>query len=183
MGKLILVTGGNGSGKSAYAERLISEMSGPRIYLATMIPQTEENRARIERHRRRRAGMGFSTVECPGGIAGIPVTEDAVVLLEDVSNFCANLMFNEAADKKRILDEIAQVQARCAVLVAVTIGGLEEADYTGETADYIRSLKAVNHALASRAATVVAMRGGSPHFLKRAGEEADDDTGSPANLF
>ena len=48
MGKLIVVSGPNESGKSAFAESLMSRIPGQRYYIATMVPQTEENYRRIE---------------------------------------------------------------------------------------------------------------------------------------
>ena len=64
-----LVTGGSGSGKSEYAENWLMEQSGgqkdllPLIYVATMMPYTEETKKKIERHHRLRAGKGFRTIE------------------------------------------------------------------------------------------------------------------------
>ena len=59
-----VVTGGSGSGKSEYAERLISEnASGPLIYVATMMVWDREGEERVRRHRSMRADRGFITVE------------------------------------------------------------------------------------------------------------------------
>ena len=52
MGKLILVCGANSSGKSLYAEELVSRTTGPRYYVATMLRNFEENHARIEKHQK-----------------------------------------------------------------------------------------------------------------------------------
>ena len=61
---LLMVTGGSGSGKSAYAEgRVLMFGEGERLYLATMRCYDEETKRRIERHRRMRSGKGFETVE------------------------------------------------------------------------------------------------------------------------
>ena len=47
---LTLVTGGSGSGKSAFAEdRVLSFGDAQRIYIATMHPFDEESHKRIER--------------------------------------------------------------------------------------------------------------------------------------
>ena len=43
MGKLILVSGENSSGKSVFAESLFSKYSTKRYYIATMIPKTDDN--------------------------------------------------------------------------------------------------------------------------------------------
>ena len=61
-----LVTGGSGSGKSEYAESLItSSPFSERIYLAAMEALGEEGSKRVLRHRRLRLGKGFSTFERP----------------------------------------------------------------------------------------------------------------------
>ena len=53
---ITLVTGGSGSGKSAYAEEVLTGFGDfPRIYIATMYPFDEESKKRIERHRKMRA--------------------------------------------------------------------------------------------------------------------------------
>ena len=50
-----LVTGGSGSGKSAYAEQCILDFGGTRrVYIATMQPFGAEGQARIARHRKMR---------------------------------------------------------------------------------------------------------------------------------
>ncbi|XCP84397.1 bifunctional adenosylcobinamide kinase/adenosylcobinamide-phosphate guanylyltransferase [Roseburia hominis] len=67
-----VVTGGSGSGKSAYAEDRIVEYAGSAAargsaglyYIATMMPFDEETKERIRRHQTMRAGKGFQTVEC-----------------------------------------------------------------------------------------------------------------------
>ena len=47
-----LITGGSGSGKSAYAERQVMEAGEKkRIYVATMMPYGEEGKMRVKRHR------------------------------------------------------------------------------------------------------------------------------------
>ena len=57
--KLSLVLGGARSGKSAFAEGLIS---GPGLYLATAEVLDDEMAARVERHRQGR-GNAWTTVE------------------------------------------------------------------------------------------------------------------------
>ena len=65
-----LVTGGSGSGKSAYAEKLVTEQykGDSKYYIATMQVYDEEGKARIERHRQMRSGKGFTTIEQPAYI-------------------------------------------------------------------------------------------------------------------
>lgn len=108
---VIAVTGGAGSGKSAYAEKcaltltmmkladgIRAKASGQRkapLYLATMRKDGAEADARIRRHREMRKGKGFRTLEKSSDLAAIPAGElsGRTVLLEDLSNLVANEMF------------------------------------------------------------------------------------------
>ena len=57
---MILVTGGSGSGKSAFAEdQVVAFGEAERIYIATMFPFDEESRKRVQRHQNMRKGKGF----------------------------------------------------------------------------------------------------------------------------
>lgn len=61
---LVVVTGGSGSGKSAFAEETVLSLGeARRIYIATMQAFDEESHRRISRHRHMRAGKGFETIE------------------------------------------------------------------------------------------------------------------------
>ena len=69
-----VVTGGSGSGKSAYAESVITGFGDfERIYIATMYPFDEESHARIRRHRKMRAKKNFQTLECYTGLKKLKV--------------------------------------------------------------------------------------------------------------
>ena len=61
---LTLVVGGARSGKSAFAERLVTQSARPRRYIATAEAWDDEMRARIAQHRRDR-GTDWITVEAP----------------------------------------------------------------------------------------------------------------------
>ena len=55
MGRIVLVTGGARSGKSAYAERRAAELGGERVtYVATAQALDAEMERRIARHRAER---------------------------------------------------------------------------------------------------------------------------------
>lgn len=159
---ITLIAGGNGSGKSRYAEAQIAGTQGPRVYIATMVSQNEENRQRIEKHRRQRAGLDFTTVEEPWQVGSVSLPEHAVVLLEDVSNLLANLVFGADGSREQALAEIRCLADRCGQLVLVTISGLNAAGYDGETAAYIRDLDWLNDQLALLADRVIEMQDGAP---------------------
>ena len=176
-----LVTGGSGSGKSAYAETLACRIGQKRIYLATMQPYGREGRARIERHRAMRLGKGFETAEEPCALDRLSVPEDACVLLEDVPNLTANLLFGagegrfpdpggeaeEARTADAVLLQIRTVAERCSALVAVTGEVFSDGlTYSDETTRYMRILARINRALAASADTVTEVVCGIPLVLK-----------------
>lgn len=166
MGTFILISGANSSGKSRHAEALIRTTTGPRTYIATMEPQTDDNLARIDKHRKQRADMGFTTLELPCHVADAPVTEDGVVLLEDVSNLLGNTLFTSGGTETEVLEEIRTLRRRCRLLVAVTIADLREEEYEGETADYIHRLRLLNEALKEEADCAIRMEQGQAQLEK-----------------
>lgn len=174
MGKLLLISGGNGSGKSRYAENFIAGTAGPRYYIATMEPQTEENRQRIQKHIAQRAKLNFVTLELPAQVGTAPVTADSVVLLEDVSNLLGNTLFGVHGTVKDAWQNILALQARCKLLVAVTISGLSAQGYDGETAAYIDALNRLNQWLYDLADAAVTMKNNCPVWEKGAEDDIDE---------
>jgi adenosylcobinamide kinase / adenosylcobinamide-phosphate guanylyltransferase len=84
---LTLVIGGARSGKSAFAERLVTATSRPRRYIATAEAWDDEMRDRIARHREDRGGE-WITVEAPLDLpAALAVADQGEVVLID----CATL--------------------------------------------------------------------------------------------
>ena len=173
MGRLILVSGANSSGKSALAEQLTVRAGERRYYLATMIPETDENRRRIEKHVRRRAGLNFRTIECPYRVSDSGIPAGASVLLEDVSNLLSNVMFEKDGDRKSVLSDICTLREQCGTLVAVTISGLKSDSYEGGTAAYIAALNTLNEELSRLADVDIRMEAGKPIFRKGAPDYAD----------
>ena len=81
---LTLFIGGASSGKSELAEVLARSQPGPRVYLATLSARDAESRARILRHRQRRAKDGYTTLEGPLGLTRLgadALPPDILVLL------------------------------------------------------------------------------------------------------
>ncbi len=155
---LVLVYGGSGSGKSAFAERLIVESALPRrIYAATMDPGGAEAQARIARHRRMRAGKGFETVERPRDLAGLELPMGCAVLLEDLTNLLANEWFGGRREgaAQRVLAGVERLMERAALTVAVANDLYGDGlGYDAETTAYLDALAALHRTLAARAEEV-----------------------------
>ncbi len=93
---MILVYGGSSSGKSEFAEKITTDLSGSRtlFYMATMESVSKDAKERIKRHKSLRNGKGFVTIEemyVPSLHAN--KVKGGVVLLECMSNLTANVMF------------------------------------------------------------------------------------------
>lgn len=174
-----LITGGSGSGKSEYAESQVVSMRQELsregkcpdvIYIATMMPYGEEGRRRIERHRKLRAGKGFLTKEC---FVNLPATtleeipEDAIVILECMSNLVANELYNEDGAKETtvtsVIEGIKLLQKKTAGLVVVTNDVFLEADsYSPEMQEYKKVLGKINLEMAKMADKVTEVVAGMP---------------------
>ena len=153
-----LVLGPNNSGKSLYAEKLAVESGSKRIYLATMIPQNEENHLRIEKHRLQRKDKGFQTIEAGWNIDQLSVDPDSVMLLEDASNLLANGMFEHSATPQQVYNLILDLAKRCRKLIIVTIAGLSPEGYYDDTAKYICGLNWLNEKIMEIANLTVEMK-------------------------
>ncbi len=95
----ILICGGSKSGKSAFAERIALRLPSPHYYVATMIATDEEDRDRIRRHKGRRSGLSFQTVE-----QGRDLTraleqreKEGTFLVEAMTSLLANEMFGSGS--------------------------------------------------------------------------------------
>lgn len=169
---LVLVTGGSGSGKSAFAEdRVLSFGEHVRTYIATMFPFDEESHQRIGRHRRMRAGKGFDTLECYTGLKNVHLLKDSVVLLECMSNLTANEMFQENGAHEHTVREILSgvrhlKEQACHVVIVTNEIFSEAASYEGETQLYRKYLGEINQEIAAMAEEVVEVVYGIPVYHK-----------------
>ena len=187
-----LVTGGSGSGKSAYAEKLVTEQYKEdfKYYIATMQVYDEEGKARIKRHRQMRSGKGFTTIEQPvcieealtkiakwEGKQCVAAQEEmegkqCIALVECMSNLVANEIFQEeeigpCAAVERILKGIKTLSKHLHGLVIVTNNVFEDGiEYDAGTQEYLKALGQINEGLASMADTVTEVVVGIPVPLK-----------------
>lgn len=154
-----LIIGKNNSGKSSYAESIIADLKGnKRYYIATMIPYGEEGKERVKKHLKMRENLDMETVEDPYLEYLEYIKEDADVLLEDVSNLIANLIFEKGiSSRDEIIKLICELRNKSRNLVAVSISGIISEGYDKETASYINILNDVNTELESIADKTVRM--------------------------
>lgn len=168
-----LITGGSGSGKSAYAEQCILDFQGSnRIYIATMYPFDEESHGRIRRHREMRKEKCFSTIECYLGLKNLEVPADSDILLECMSNLTANEMYQEHGAGEdtvaAVLEGICRVKNRCKNLVVVTNEVFSDGiTYDPDTMRYLSYLGEINAKMGKMADRVTEVVYGIPVIWKK----------------
>lgn len=190
---MILITGGSASGKSAFAEdKLLSFGDKKRYYLATMAVWDEECRERIRRHRIKRSGKGFSTIEKPVDLKDVSLPGGSAALLECVSNLTANELFREERGEngqesektrgagreqkawERITGGIFNLKEQAEDLVVVTNEVFSDGiSYDPGTEQYLRLLGKINCWLANMADEVYEVSCGLPICVKCAENGAE----------
>ena len=161
---LMLVLGGAASGKSAYAESLVLKTGLPRYYLATMQVWDAECAARVEKHRKMRAQKQFETLECPLHLDRLSLPGRGTVLLEDLGNLVANELYSPGGAGKHTAEAVLAGLERLIVVSNEVFSG--DADYAGDTDQYLLALAQVNNAFAARADNVYRVVCGLPVYYK-----------------
>lgn len=176
---LVLISGGAGSGKSAFAEDFITEqreshLKSPLLYIATMKLWDEECVKRAERHQKIRSGKGFTTLECPTNLENSNIPQNSSVLLEDLSNLLANETFGgkneDSTSFERVLNGIKKLWQQSKLTVIVTNELFSDGIiYPKETADFLGDLGKLNQEIAKLSTEVYEVVAGIPICIKREG--------------
>lgn len=120
--KIILVTGGQRSGKSEFSERLALENSDNPVYLATAHVIDDEFRERVRIHQQRR-GSNWSTIEEEIRLSRHDMT-GRTVLIDCVTMWITNVFFsnseNAAASLEFLKEEFDRFTSRDAVYIFVS---------------------------------------------------------------
>jgi adenosylcobinamide kinase / adenosylcobinamide-phosphate guanylyltransferase len=165
--KLTFVLGGARSGKSRYAESLITALPAPWTYVATAEAGDEEMAARIKSHRERR-GTQWRTIEAPRDLAqALSACGDGPVLVDCLTLWLSNLMLAEANIEKETAQlEKTLVAARGPfVLVANEVGsGIVPSYPLGRRFRDLQGL--LNQRIAACAERVILMVAGLPLLVK-----------------
>ena len=123
---IVYIYGGVSSGKSEYAEELISKSFENKIYLATMGGAGSYAKQRIQKHLKQRADKNFLTVEEPKYLSNVNINCVDNILLEDLTNLLSNNIFDKngmKSDSKEITEaifsDIIELEKRCNSLFIV----------------------------------------------------------------
>jgi adenosylcobinamide kinase/adenosylcobinamide-phosphate guanylyltransferase len=107
LGKIIYVTGGARSGKSTFAEKIVSQLNKQKIYVATAISFDDEMKERVRLHKIQR-GEDWITIEEYKNIHRFLEQykeKNGVVLLDCLTNLVTN---NMIMDRNLDWDSISQ---------------------------------------------------------------------------
>jgi adenosylcobinamide kinase / adenosylcobinamide-phosphate guanylyltransferase len=118
MAKIILVTGGSRSGKSAYAQKLAESNTGSRAFIATCPLLDEEMRERIRKHRKARSGKGWNTIEELSDIQGAidKAHRYSTLVVDCLTLWINNLLFEAEKDGRNISE--AEIALACKSLIS-----------------------------------------------------------------
>lgn len=165
-----LVIGGARSGKSAFAETLVSDSGLAPVYLATATAGDDEMKARIAQHRKQR-GDGWRTVEEPLALIDA-LTRDSksgqVVLVDCLTLWLSNLMHagRDADIETRRLTRFLGVALHPVVFVSNEVGmGLVPETPLGRA--FRDAQGRLNQAVAAVVPNVAFVAAGLPLWLKR----------------
>ncbi len=169
MKKIILVTGGQRSGKSSYAEKLALELSETPIYVATSRIWDEEHRERIRLHQARR-GKEWTTIEEEKELSKIAVA-GKVVLIDCVTLWATNFFFDLQSDVEQSLEALKQefdkFTAQNATFIFVTNElGMGEMSMNATQRKFADLQGWLNQYIASKADEVTLMVCGIPMKVK-----------------
>jgi adenosylcobinamide kinase / adenosylcobinamide-phosphate guanylyltransferase len=178
MAKIILITGGGRSGKSAFAQKTAEALPGPHVYVATCPVIDPEMEERIRKHREARRGKGWETIEETVDLAGVIRRAGAyrVLLVDCLTLWINNLLYEAdlrgehfteeaAADCCRELIEASGTFPGTAIFVTNELGmGIIPEN---ETARRFRDIAGrCNQEIATAAQTVILVVSGIPLELK-----------------
>lgn len=175
MGKIILITGGQRSGKSVYAEKLALSLSDNPVYVATAHIWDEEFRQRVKKHQERR-GAQWTNIEEEKYLSKHDIT-GKVAVIDCITLWCTNFFFKQGAPEweqptvDQALREITKELDRFTQQEATFIFVTNEIGSGGVSPDPIQrrftDLEGwINQHVAAKADEVVLMVSGIPVKIK-----------------
>ena len=170
MSKIILITGGQRSGKSRYAEELALNLAVNPVYVATAHVWDEEFRERVRRHQERR-GPQWTNIEEEKYLSRHDLT-GRVAVIDCVTLWLTNFFFeNQNQDTQHVLEMVKEEFDRFTTQDATFIFVTNEIGSGGVSVDALQrrftDLQGwMNQYIASRADEVILMVSGIPVTIK-----------------
>ena len=112
MKRIILITGGQRSGKSAYAEKLALSLSSNPVYIATAHIWDDEFRQRVQRHKERR-GAQWENIEEKKWLSHHNIY-NKVAVIDCITLWCTNFFYDHNAkewEQPSVDDALHEIEA------------------------------------------------------------------------
>ena len=183
MADIILVTGGNRSGKSDYAQTRAEATSSRRIFVATAPSLDEEMAARIDAHRAARdSRLWHATVECQTELGEVFAAAEpgTTLVVDSLGMWINNLLYaNPELTENALVQQwegvLRALDGQTAIRVIfvgdeVGCGLISESRLARRFADLNGR---INTLVAARAVEVIFLSCGLPLTLKRRGQPLD----------
>lgn len=186
-GKLIFISGGVRSGKSAYAEKLLVEeheaVGGRLVYIASGTATDSEMQERIQRHQADRAAFNWTTIEQPTDLEAVllSIQQGDLVLWDCLTTWLANELYvgweidtpcitqPNCMERKvaALYQTIEAIVAKVGQLVIVSNEVLDDLSPVDvETETYRKWLGEIHQNIVAMAYTAIEMESGMPMFWK-----------------
>ncbi|WP_042474062.1 bifunctional adenosylcobinamide kinase/adenosylcobinamide-phosphate guanylyltransferase [Bacillus ndiopicus] len=157
MGRLIFVTGGVRSGKSAFAERYAQQLAATGggsslIYMASGVAFDVEMQARIQRHQadRKHSGAVWQTLEIPDTLTEelLAFERDTVVLWDCLTTWLGNVLYKTSLEPTHAISQyiksfkhyIKKWQEQDVIVLLVSNEVLDEPQATYEETELYKRL-------------------------------------------
>ena len=163
-----LVLGGINSGKSAFAEALVTNQTTTPYYVATSVVLDQETQKKVSAHQTMR-GPNWRTIEEPVdlGAALEQLPAGSVVLVDCLTMWLNNLMYHERNVEEytqQLLETLAQSELNITfVSNEVGLGGISE---NALTRKFARLQGTLNQGIAEQSDRVAFVAAGLPMWLK-----------------
>lgn len=187
-GKLIFISGGVRSGKSAHAEKMLinhSKENQRLVYIASGRTTDEEMTTRIAKHRKDRAPFNWHTIEQPIDLEGVlpRIQEGDCVLWDCMTTWLANELYEGwergtpcieeptcmVEKEVKVFQTLEKLRERVAVLAIVSNEVFHDLPSTcADTEIYRKWLGHLHQKVVKKADVAIEMEGGIPIYWKGA---------------
>ena len=171
MSELILITGGQRSGKSSYAEKLVLSLSDFPVYMATAHIWDDEFKARVDKHKERR-GPQWTNIEEEFYLSRHSL-KNRVVLIDCLTLWATNFFFRDGVEHeveftlKALKEEFQKLLQQDATYIVVTNEiGLGGTSSNAAQRHFTDLLGWLNQYVASLSDEVIFMVSGIPLKIK-----------------
>lgn len=169
MKSVTLITGGAGSGKSAHALERAAACGPNVLFVATCVPQDDEMRAKVARHRAERPSS-WNTVEATRGIAQVIRPGHDAAVVDCLTLLISQLMLEDAPESE-ILSEVRELCSKpsCPLFVVTNEVGWGIVPENALARRFRELAGRANRVAAEQADNVILMVSGLPVPIKGEG--------------